>query len=129
MDFNKVDQVTTVTTDVTVVTPPVTATPMTDVSFWPGYPQNLFGNWTPDQVERSQMLIKCSKNRSSSVYWMDVLDNGSFTPSNMGNGETSDPSDTVTTVDYPTNTVTTVDEPAFWKILQGEVGLTLSFVC
>jgi hypothetical protein len=117
MDFDKVDQVATVTTDVTVVTSPATATPTTDIPFWAGYPQNLFGNWTPDQVERSQMLIKCSKNHSSTVYWMDVLDKGSFIPSKMGNSET-------------TGTVTRLDEHAFWdSILQGEVGLTLSFVC
>ncbi|OJA16737.1 hypothetical protein AZE42_07559 [Rhizopogon vesiculosus] len=75
---------------------------------WPGYPQNLFGNWTPDQVERSQMLKKCSKNLSSTIYWMDVLDTGSFTPggSDIGNGHTS--------------TVTSVNENEFWNILQAE---------
>jgi hypothetical protein len=110
MDFDKVDRVATVTTDVTVVTSAAPATPTTDIplAFWPGYPQKLFGNWTPDQVERSQMLIKCSKNHSSTIYWMDVLDNGSFIPSKMGNSET-------------TGTVTRVNEHAFWDILQREV--------
>jgi hypothetical protein len=82
---------------------------------WRGYPQNLFGNWTPDQVKRSQMLIKCSNNHTSTVYWMDVLDNGMFTRSNMGNGSAS--------------TVTSENEDTFWEILQGEVGLVWSLVC
>jgi len=41
---------------------------------WRGYPQNLFKNWTHGQVERSQMLIKCSRNSSSTIYWMNVFD-------------------------------------------------------
>ncbi|KAG2140513.1 uncharacterized protein EDB93DRAFT_1252799 [Suillus bovinus] len=51
---------------------------------WRGYPRNQFGNWTPDQVERSKMIEKCSVNASSTIYWMDVLDNGSFASPNIG---------------------------------------------
>jgi len=113
MDFSNVDipspptavtTVTTVATNVatdeldatTAVTDPSTATK------WSGYPQSLFGNWTPDQVERSQMIKKCSKNQSSIIYWMDVLDDAKFTTPNM----------TVT----PTND----SENDFWTMLQGE---------
>jgi len=116
MDFSNVDipspstaitTVTTVATDVatdesdatTAVTNASTATE------WSGYPQNLFGNWTPDQVQRSQMIKKCSKNKSSTIYWMDVLDNAKFFTPNM----------TVT----PTND----SENDFWTMLQGEASL------
>ncbi|KAG0707781.1 hypothetical protein DFH29DRAFT_597534 [Suillus ampliporus] len=77
---------------------------------WRGYPQNLFGNWTADQVQRSQMLDKCSINQSSTVYWMNMLHDGSFTtPLDMGgNGYTT----TVTTQRE--------DEDKFWNILQTE---------
>jgi hypothetical protein len=84
---------------------------------WPGYPRNLFGNWTPDQVERSQMLTKCSKNSSSTIYWMDVLDTGCFTAggSDIGNGHTS--------------TVTSANQDEFWNMLQAEVNLIVSSIC
>jgi len=78
---------------------------------WPGYPQNLFGNWTPGQVRRSQMLTKCSKNQSSTIYWMDVLSRGKFVTSNIAGGHIS----TVTTSDQ--------DQENFWDMLKGEVGL------
>lgn len=81
---------------------------------WPGYPQKLFGNWTPDQVKRSQMLTKCSNNQRSTIYWMDVLDNGKFECSSIENGHIS--------------TVATGDLEQFWRILQGEVCLVLSLV-
>ncbi|KAG2357380.1 hypothetical protein BDR07DRAFT_1463573 [Suillus spraguei] len=51
---------------------------------WRGYPQSQFGNWTPDQVRRSKMLEKCLVNKTSTVYWMDVRDDGIFARSNMG---------------------------------------------
>jgi len=113
MDFSHVD-ITTPSTAVTTVATHVATdesdamTAVTDASTatkWSGYPQNLFGNWTPDQVQRSQMLVKCSKNQSSTIYWMDVLDDGKFTTPNM----------TVT----PTND----SENDFWTMLQGEASL------
>ncbi|KAG0699510.1 hypothetical protein DFH29DRAFT_44556 [Suillus ampliporus] len=74
---------------------------------WRGYPQNQFGNWTPDQVRRSQMLEKCSINKSSTVYWMDVHYDGSFTtPDIGGNGHTT--------------VVSTQREDDLWDVLQGK---------
>ncbi|KAG0699512.1 hypothetical protein DFH29DRAFT_1001932 [Suillus ampliporus] len=74
---------------------------------WRGYPQNQFGNWTPDQVQRSQMLEKCSINKSSTVYWMDVHYDGSFTAPDTGE-------------DGHTTVVSTQREDGFWDMLQGE---------
>jgi len=116
MDFSHVN-ITTPSTAVTAVTTVATdvaadesdaMTAVTDASTvtkWSGYPQNLFGNWTPDQVQRSQMIKKCSKKQSSTIYWMDVLDDGKFITPNM----------TVT----PTNG----SENDFWNMLQGEASL------
>ncbi|KAG1883338.1 hypothetical protein F4604DRAFT_1920546 [Suillus subluteus] len=74
---------------------------------WRGYPQNQFGNWTPDQVGRSKMLEKCLGNKSSTIYWMDVRDDGSFTsPDFGGNGDTM-----VVGIEH---------EDEFWGILQEE---------
>jgi len=91
MDFRNVD------------VPTATSNPPVDPS-WPWYPQNLFGNWTPDQVKRSQMLAKCPMDGSSTIYWMDVGKDGKFT-----NAHTS-------TVTAPYH--------EFWDMLQGEVNLT-----
>jgi hypothetical protein len=75
---------------------------------WRGYPQNLFGNWTPDQAH--EMLKKCSNNQPSTIYWMDVLDDGEFTlPDMEGNSHTS------------TVIVTGTTAGGFWNILEGEV--------
>ena len=52
-------------------------------SGWGTLTENMFGNWTPDRVQRSQMLIKCWNNQSSIIYWMDVLDDGKFTTPDM----------------------------------------------
>ena len=103
---NKSDA-TTVATDVatTMSDASTTVTDTSTATKWSGYPQNLFGNWTPDQVERSQMLIKCSKNQSSTVYWMDVLDGGKFITPDM------------------TMTTTKDSEDDFWNLLQGEASL------
>ncbi|KAH0834804.1 3-beta hydroxysteroid dehydrogenase/isomerase family-domain-containing protein [Lanmaoa asiatica] len=49
-----------------------------DNSAWGHYPQSLFGNWTHDQVNRSQMLTKCSARESSTVYKVRVFDDGKF---------------------------------------------------
>jgi len=113
IDFSNVDipapstAVTTVAADVATDKPDAT-TAVTDASTatkWSGYPQNLFGNWTPDQVQRSQMLKKCSKNQSSIIYWMDVLDDGRFTTPDM------------------TTTITNNSENEFWNLLQGEASI------
>ncbi|OJA16736.1 hypothetical protein AZE42_07558 [Rhizopogon vesiculosus] len=64
-------------------TPDNTRTATTGDRVGQSYPQNLFPNWTPDQVKRSQMLKWCS-NDQSSMYWMDVLDNGKFTTPQAG---------------------------------------------
>jgi hypothetical protein len=74
---------------------------------WRGYPENQFGNWTPAQVKRSKMLEKCLLNRSSTIYWMDVLDDGSFTCPDMG-GQGS------------TMVVGTENEIGFWDVLYGQ---------
>jgi hypothetical protein len=74
---------------------------------WRGYPQNQFGNWTPDQVGRSKMIEKCLGNKFSTIYWMDVLHNKSFTTPNIGgNGHTM--------------VVGTEHEDGFWDTLQQE---------
>lgn len=44
---------------------------------WKGYPQNLFGNWTPEQVGRSGMLTKCHSG-TCKIYTVDVVKNGTF---------------------------------------------------
>jgi len=77
---------------------------------WHGYPQNLFGNWTQTQVEHSQMLAKCSNNASSTIYWMDVGDDGKFTKPKV-------------TESSHISTVTTADPEPFWNMLQREVNL------
>ncbi|KAG2739118.1 hypothetical protein P692DRAFT_20756521, partial [Suillus brevipes Sb2] len=74
---------------------------------WRGYPQNQFGNWTPDRVERSKMLRRCLLNNSSTIYWMDVLNDGSFASPDMGGkGDTT--------------VVGTEHEDGFWDMLQGQ---------
>ncbi|KAG6328787.1 hypothetical protein ID866_10302 [Astraeus odoratus] len=45
---------------------------------WRKYPQNLFGNWTPDQVRRSKMLAICSDSQRCMVYRVDVRNDGTF---------------------------------------------------
>jgi len=116
MDFSHVD-VTSPSTAVTTVTTAAThvatdesdaTTAVTDASAatkWSGYPQNLFGNWTPDQVQRSQMIKKCSRNQSSTIYWMDVLDDAKFITPNMSVTPTND------------------SENDFWTMLQGKASL------
>lgn len=51
---------------------------LTDKSKWDRYPQGLFGNWTQDQVNRSQMLTKCSDHGSSTIYKVGVFVDGNF---------------------------------------------------
>ncbi|EGN97184.1 hypothetical protein SERLA73DRAFT_183829 [Serpula lacrymans var. lacrymans S7.3] len=45
---------------------------------WKGYPQSIFPNWTPEQVARSEMLIRCLHSGCCSIYSVDVKDDGSF---------------------------------------------------
>ncbi|KAF8122691.1 hypothetical protein EV363DRAFT_1404712 [Boletus edulis] len=56
---------------------PVSLIPPED-SEWGRYPQSLFGNWTHEQVNRSQMLTKCSDSELSTIYKFKVFDDGSF---------------------------------------------------
>lgn len=44
---------------------------------WKGYPQNLFGNWTPEQVDRSGMLTHCHSG-TCRIYTVDVVKDGTF---------------------------------------------------
>ncbi|KAI6131035.1 hypothetical protein EDD16DRAFT_1700414 [Pisolithus croceorrhizus] len=46
--------------------------------YWKTYPQNLFGNWTPDQVLRSRMLTSCSDTQPCLIYNVEVKDDGHF---------------------------------------------------
>ncbi|KAI6021818.1 cora-like Mg2+ transporter protein-domain-containing protein [Pisolithus microcarpus] len=41
---------------------------------WADYPRNQFGNWTRDQVLRSNLLTSCSSSQSCSIYKMEVRD-------------------------------------------------------
>jgi len=63
-----------------------TATTAAHTREWEEYPQKPFGNWTQTQAEYSQMFAKCSKNRPSTIYWMDVGDDGKFTNSDVTRG-------------------------------------------
>ncbi|KAH7890287.1 hypothetical protein F5I97DRAFT_7352 [Phlebopus sp. FC_14] len=63
--------------DFPVVESPVSV-PGVDGKRWMGYPQNLFGNWTPDQVRRSKMLSGCSQSDVCWVHKVDVFDDGGF---------------------------------------------------
>ncbi|KAG1767591.1 hypothetical protein EV702DRAFT_748494 [Suillus placidus] len=46
---------------------------------WRGYPQELFGNWSPIPVARSQMLTQCARAmKPCVVYGMDVTGDGQF---------------------------------------------------
>ncbi|KAH7905719.1 hypothetical protein BJ138DRAFT_1164230, partial [Hygrophoropsis aurantiaca] len=49
---------------------------------WKGYPQSIFPNWTPDQVERSEMLTRCSKLGDCIIYNVDVKNDGKFADPN-----------------------------------------------
>ncbi|KAH7921423.1 hypothetical protein BV22DRAFT_1019395 [Leucogyrophana mollusca] len=50
---------------------------ITDKS-WKGYPQNLFPNWTHDQVKRSKMLSSASNSGESTIHMIDVTEDPSF---------------------------------------------------
>ena len=64
--------------DIALDTDNTPATPDADAQLWRGYPQNLFGNWKPDQVKRSKILNNCSQLDNCLVHWLDVLDDGTF---------------------------------------------------
>ncbi|KAF9226339.1 hypothetical protein BS17DRAFT_765347 [Gyrodon lividus] len=72
---------------------------------WRGYPQNLFRNWTSEQVERSKMLT--ARPTHCLIHRVDMLDGGCF-----GNDGISGQSDTLS-VPSDSEKVT-----AFWDELQ-----------
>ncbi|KAI6045276.1 cora-like Mg2+ transporter protein-domain-containing protein [Pisolithus marmoratus] len=78
--------------------------PASPSSHWEKYPQNLFKNWTPDQVKRSKMLTNCSDSEPCSIYSVEVMDDGHFDK----------------TVGDRTTTVTadSASYQAFWNALQ-----------
>ncbi|KIJ63951.1 hypothetical protein HYDPIDRAFT_112438 [Hydnomerulius pinastri MD-312] len=47
-------------------------------STWKEYPQNLFPNWTNNQVERCKMLSACSDSDNCRIFKADFLDDGRF---------------------------------------------------
>ncbi|KAH7882413.1 hypothetical protein F5I97DRAFT_1987033 [Phlebopus sp. FC_14] len=51
---------------------------------WRKYPQNLFGNWTPDQVARSKMLTNCAQSDVCYIHKVDVMNDGRFDKSDEG---------------------------------------------
>ncbi|KAH7907082.1 hypothetical protein BJ138DRAFT_541617, partial [Hygrophoropsis aurantiaca] len=79
--------------------PQARSTALTDKS-WRGYPQNLFANWTHDQVKRSKMLTSCSSPGDSSIYMIDVMEDASF-------------------VGHPVISVTTEGADEFWDFVEG----------
>ena len=80
---------------------------------WTKYPQNLFGNWTPDQVQRSKMLSTCSDSTTPcSIYTVEVNDNGHFDKT---------AADRIMTVMADTASV-----EAFWSKLQEPVRISLT---
>jgi len=81
---------------------------------WRGYPKSHFGNWGKEQVDHSGMLTKCSKTGPSSIYWMDVLDDGRFCSSNIGEGS---------------KTTKKVNENGFWSMLETLETLKVSMIC
>ncbi|KAF8584987.1 hypothetical protein K439DRAFT_1633120 [Ramaria rubella] len=64
---------------------------------WAAYPQSVFPNWTPFQVERSKMMLIPPKSDGCIIHRVDVDDNGNF----------SDPGS-----QFPK------DEAAFWNEMQ-----------
>ncbi|KAH7921422.1 hypothetical protein BV22DRAFT_1132288 [Leucogyrophana mollusca] len=66
---------------------------------WKGYPQNIFGNWTPDQVDRSEMLTRCSTCGKCMIYNVYVNQDGKF-------------------ADPQAHSVQKDDEEEFWNLLQ-----------
>ncbi|KAJ8580628.1 hypothetical protein M405DRAFT_33742 [Rhizopogon salebrosus TDB-379] len=100
MDFSNID----VSTETNDIPRSVYSEESQDMT-WLGYPQEAFKNWTPNQVNRSQMFTKCSENQST-IYWMDVLHGkGEFSLSNVGRSHIS--------------TVAAADQQRFWGILRG----------
>jgi hypothetical protein len=87
MDFSKIE---TATTEGTVITTEDGMIATANGAY--EYPENLFANWQSEQVKRSQMLIKCEKNPFSTLYWIDVRDDGIFIISAISKDEFLDTS-------------------------------------
>ncbi|KAG1752038.1 hypothetical protein EDB19DRAFT_1628169, partial [Suillus lakei] len=45
---------------------------------WRGYPQELFGNWSPIPVARSKMMTQCAHGTPCVIYGIDVTGDGQF---------------------------------------------------
>ncbi|KAG2347012.1 hypothetical protein BDR05DRAFT_958450 [Suillus weaverae] len=73
---------------------------------WRGYPQELFGNWSPIPVARSKMLTQCARTvKPCVVYGMDVAGDGQF--------KTREPG--LHRIEVPEEKIN-----EFWSILQDE---------
>ncbi|KAI5996503.1 hypothetical protein F5J12DRAFT_785455 [Pisolithus orientalis] len=88
--------------DESAVEPPYPGGLPSPPDHWKKYPQNLFGNWTPDQVQRSKMLTACSDSQPCLIYNVEVKDDGHF---DKAAGER-------------TTTVTADNAQEFWEELQ-----------
>lgn len=74
---------------------------------WRGYPQELFGNWSPIPVARSKMLIQCARTvQPCIIYGIDVTGDGQFKTREEGLYRVE---------------VSKEKEDEFWSQLQGEV--------
>ncbi|KAF4613148.1 hypothetical protein D9613_011169 [Agrocybe pediades] len=47
-------------------------------SFWEGYPQSLYGNWTPRQVTKSKIEQAIGITRTCQILQLDITDKGHF---------------------------------------------------
>jgi len=45
---------------------------------WKGYPQSLYPNWTPRQVQKSGIHAAINKHKKCVIYQVDVTDEGRF---------------------------------------------------
>lgn len=64
--------------DESTVDPPLPTGLVPERDCWGKYPQNLFPNWTPDQVRRSKMLHTCPDSGPCFIYEIDMKDDGAF---------------------------------------------------
>ncbi|KAG1773588.1 hypothetical protein EV702DRAFT_1032842 [Suillus placidus] len=74
---------------------------------WRGYPQELFGNWSPIPVARSKMLTQCARTvKPCVVYGIDLAGDGQFKTREQGLHRTEVPEEKIN---------------EFWSKLQDEV--------